>query len=1056
MAPATHSSQHLAGRVIASRTALEGERKFVTVLFADVKGSMELLADRDPEEARKLLDPVIDRMMEAVHRYEGTVNQVMGDGIMALFGAPLACEDHALRACHAALRMQGAVARHAGDIFRSHGVELQIRVGVNSGDVVVRSIASDLRLDYSAVGQSTHLAARMEQLARPNTILLTAATRRLVEGHVETRPVGAVPVKGLAQPVEVFELLQAGRPKSRFEIATTRGLTPFTGRDAETLQLSAALEQAASGHGQVVAAVGAPGVGKSRLVWEFLRSPRLDGWRVLEARGTAHDHENAYAPIIDLARAYFGIAESDDAQSLGDKVTRGIGNDDEHRLRTPLLALLNAAPDDPRWAALSSDQRRRRTLASLREIFVLGSQAQPLCLVVEDLHAIDAETQTVLDALVDALATARILLIVTYRPEYRHTWANKSSYVQLRIDPLSPGAAAAVARSLLGNAPRVTALWDLLIERTEGNPFFLEESVRALAESGVLAGPPGAYTITRPVDAIPVPETVHAALAARIDRLSEEDKRLLQAASSLGRRVPLPLLQQAVDVSEDALSESLARLQAREFLHEVHRFPEVEYVFTHALTQEAAYGGLLRERRHALDAAIVGAIEKLAPDRRADHLDRLAYHAFRGELWDKAVTYCREAARLALARSAHRAGVAFLERALAALARLPGDGLAAAIDLRLELRAALAPLGSYRRMHEVLTEAEQLAAAHADRRRLALVSAHLSNFFVLRGELVPAVDRGVRALELSSGEEDATVRILANANLSIASFAQGRFRQAIDFAAANVMALTGPRRFEKFGLAVLPAVYCLTVTAIARAELGDFAGAEAVAQEGIDIAREAEHPHSVISGYMGLGSALLTRGRPGAAREVLEHARALCESGDLPAVLVEITMALAGAHAHLGAIDEALRALEAGVAQAIALRHRLGHWIRTGGFAETYLCAGRIDEALSSAQLFVHMTQAIGARGAAAWAHRLVGLALARQDPADFTAAELSLRRSFELAVELGMQPLEAHCSLELTAVDRARGHDVASRVDAALRLYRELGMDPAATNRLRGPLVSH
>src|SRR6266545_3069885 len=425
--PDAYTPQHLAERILTSKAALQGERKQVTIFFADMKGSLELLADRDPEEARKLLDPVLERMMDAVHRYEGTVNQVMGDGIMALFGAPLAHEDHAVRACYAALAMQEALRRYTEQIRRDHGIEVQIRVGLNSGEVVVRAIGSDLRMDYSAVGQTTHLAARMEQLAPPGTTRLTGVTLKLAEGFIQVAPLGPIPVKGVAGPVEVFELLGPSVTRTRLQASAARGLSRFVGREGEIDHLRQALDKAQGGHGQVVAVVGEPGVGKSRLLWEFIHSHRTHGWLVLESSSVSYGKATAYLPVIDLCTSYFGIEARDDARRIREKVTGKLLTLDE-ALRPVVpgfLSLLNVPVDDPSWETLDPAQRRRRTIDGLRRMLLRESQVQPLCVVFEDLHWIDAESQGLLDALVESLPSARLLLLVNYRPEYLHRWGSK-------------------------------------------------------------------------------------------------------------------------------------------------------------------------------------------------------------------------------------------------------------------------------------------------------------------------------------------------------------------------------------------------------------------------------------------------------------------------------------------------------------------------------------------------------------------------------------------------------------------------------------------------------
>jgi class 3 adenylate cyclase len=672
-APPVIPPAYLAEKILTSRAALEGERKQVTVLFADLKGSTELIQGLDPEEARALLDPALHIMMEAVHRYEGTVNQVLGDGIMALFGAPVAHEDHAVRAGYAALHMQETIGRYADELRRQQGLDVQIRVGLNSGEVVVRSIGNDLHMDYTAVGQTTHLAARMEQLARPGTTLLTADTLRLVEGYVEVMPLGPVPVKGLAEPIEVYELLRAGPVRSRLQAAVARGLTRFVGRDVELDQLRQALPRAGAGQGQVVAGVGEAGVGKSRLLYEFTRSHHTHGWLLLASHSVSYGKATAYLPVLDLLKGYFQIEPQDDARRRREKVTGKLLTLDRalEPLLPALLALLEVPVEDPQWQAFDPPQRRRRTLEAIKHLLLRESQVQPLCLIFEDLHWIDAETQALLDSLVESLPTARLLLLVNYRPEYQHGWGSKTSYTQLRLDPLPPASADALLQALLGNDPSLESLKQLLIARTQGNPFFLEESVHTLVETGVLMGERGASRLARPLATLQVPATVQAVLAARIDRLPAEEKRLLQTAAVIGTEVPWPLLQAIADAPDEVLYRGLAHLQAAEFLYETSLFPEREYTFKHALTHEVAYGGPLRERQRLLHGRIVAAVEQHNANRLTDQVERLAHHAMRGEVWDKALAYGFQAGDKALARSASREAAACFEQALAALAHLP-------------------------------------------------------------------------------------------------------------------------------------------------------------------------------------------------------------------------------------------------------------------------------------------------------------------------------------------------------------------------------------------------
>jgi class 3 adenylate cyclase/DNA-binding winged helix-turn-helix (wHTH) protein len=514
-APRMYPPAHLAQRMLATPLPLAGERKQVTVLFADLQDSTRMIQDLDPEAVQQLLDPAISRMMEAVHRFEGTVNQVLGDGIMALFGAPIAHEDHALRACYAALAMQAAMQEYAAEIRHTHDIDMHMRVGLNSGEVVVRAIRNDLHMDYSAVGQTTHLAARMEHLATPGTIRLTPATLRLVEGLVRVVALGPVPVKGLAAPIEVFELVGVSTVRKRLQAGAMHGLTPFVGRDVELATLWQALEHAGAGRGQILAIIGEAGVGKSRLIYEFLRSHRLQGWLILESTSASYGKATPYFPLIDLLRRYCHVEERDDPRTIRYKVTERVLKLDEalQEALPALLALLDVLPDDSPFGKLDPTQRRQRMIEALKLLVLRESQGQPLVLVFEDLHWIDSETQALLDSLVVSLPTVQLLLLVNYCPEYQHGWGSKTYYTQLRLDPLPPVSADGLLHAVLGDDSSLAALSRLLTARTAGNPFFLEESVRTLIEAGGLVGEPGAYRLTQTLPTIQIPATVQAVLA---------------------------------------------------------------------------------------------------------------------------------------------------------------------------------------------------------------------------------------------------------------------------------------------------------------------------------------------------------------------------------------------------------------------------------------------------------------------------------------------------------------------------------------------------------------
>lgn len=638
----------------------DGERKYVTVMFADIKGAGALIDGLDPEAAVERLAPALQVMVDAVNRFEGTVSNMHGDGIMALFGAPLAHEDHAVRACHAALAMQAAM-RDLSD------ADLTIRVGLHSGEVVAGYVGEPFSRRYDASGPTVHRAYRVEQQVGPGRIGLTAETCRQAEGFVAVRP--------LAPDSEIFELAGSTAARTRWEAQTTRGLTRFIGREAELAKMARALERAEAGRGEVIAIVGGPGMGKSRLVHEFLKSPETRHWTVLASAMTAHEQNTPTCLLCDLIGTWIGVGKRIPAPQIAAKLKDKINALDPvlHVILPALQALLDLPVDDDsgEWQRLTAEERRQRTRDAVKLLFVRLSRSRPLILVVEDLHWLNEETQALLDGLVDALAAAPLYLLVTYRPEYQHDWAGKSYFRLIRADPLQADMADRMLRALLGADPALDDLRRLIIECTDGTPLFLEEVVRNLQESGVLARDRGRFRLRKQIDAFEIPSTVQAVLAARIDRLPPAGKKLLQTASVIGKDVPVVFLRAIAGLDPATFEATLADLQAAEILYQTRLPPDAEFCFKHALIHDVAYDSLLLGRRRALHVDLFRAIEAQYRDQLDDWAESLARHAFAGELWSEAMTYLRRAAAKAVERSAHLEAVDYFEKALTALPNLP-------------------------------------------------------------------------------------------------------------------------------------------------------------------------------------------------------------------------------------------------------------------------------------------------------------------------------------------------------------------------------------------------
>ena len=1043
--PLAYTPSYLTAKILASRAALEGERKQVTVMFADIKGSLTLIEGVDPEEARQRLDPVLHLMMEAVHRYEGTVNQLLGDGIMALFGAPVAHEDHALRACYAALAMQAALRRY-GDEVRTQGLTVQIRIGLNAGEVVVRAIGNDLSMDYSAVGQTVHLAARMEQLATPGSILLPVATLRLVEGLVQVNAMGAVAVRGLTEPVEVFELVGAAAVRPWSRLAVTQGFTRFVGRHFEMQALGEALERAAGGHGQIVAVSGEPGMGKSRLIYEFSNGPLTEGWRVLETGAVSYGQATPYLPIRDLLRAYFQIDDQDDERKIQEKVDKRLTWDEAlQETRPVVLALLDVAVDAPEWQTLDPPQRRRRIIEGVKRLLLQESQVQPLLVLIENLHWIDAGTQAVLDSLIESLPIGRLFLLVSYRPEYQHRWGSKTYYTPLQLHPLRPEAAEALLEGLLGQAAALQPVKQLLLERSEGNPFFLEESVRALVETQVLDGERGAYRLAKPLESIQVPATVQAILAARIDRLPPEEKQLLQSAAVIGREMVFPLLQAIAELPEDALRWGLAHLQKAEFLYETRLYPEPAYAFKHALTHDVAYSSLLQGQRRVLHARIVEAIERLWADRLTTQVEQLAHHALRGAMWEKALVYCRQAGIKATMRSAHREAVECFEQALVALQHLPETPETGGRPLIFTSMCVMRSCHSETTSGYVehLRMAETLARRLHDQRRLGRAFAYLADYFRVTGEPWRAVESGEHALALATALGDFPLQVMATHFLGTSCSGLGEYRRAVDYFNRNVASLTGELLRERFGMTGLPAVMSRTWLVGCLADLGEFDEGIARGDEAIRLAEAAEHSFSLTQAYYALGTLFLCQGNLPKAIPVLERGLGLCQAAAILTWFPSVAAALGYAYTLSGRVSEAFPLLQQAVAQDTSKGIAAGHARRVAYLSEAYLLAGRREEAVDLAASALTFARTLKARGNEAYALWLHGEIHAQQEPLAGEAADAYYQQALALAKELGMRPLQAHCHLALGTLSTKRGQLAQARVElsTAIELFHTMGM---------------
>ncbi len=1014
--PLVYTPRHLATRILDARSRLEGERKHVTVLFADIKGSTALIENLDPEDAARKLGPAISLMMTSVHEYEGTVNKVQGDGIMALFGAPLAHEDHAVRACLAALAIRDAVAASGENA-------VGLRIGLHSGEVLVRAIHNDLSMDYDAIGPTVHLAGRMEQMAPPGRIHITAATNALARDFVKTRSLGPTEIKGISRAVEVFELLDHTAARTRWDARATHELTAFVGRSGELDTLLKAAARTRAAHGELVALVGDAGMGKSRLAHEMLRTPQLSGWSLRQTGAVPYGSNAPFLPVSLLLRSMFGIEARDDGSEIDRKLRDGLGprNRDATALLQVVQFLLNVPVDDPAWERLDPQQRGNRVIDELTRFLLQATKDQPLLLVVEDLHWIDPETQRLLNSLADGVPAHRLLLLVTYRPEYRHPWASKSYYTQIRVDPLESAKANDMLDTLLGTGPDLDALKSMLIERTEGRPLFLEELVRGLKESGILVERDGALHLEGNVAQINLPGSVQDVLASRIDRLAPELKRLLQTASVIGRTVPVQLLEKIAALTGDVIADRLGRLQEAEFLYEQHGSADPTFQFKHALTEEVAYASLPQETRRSLHGQLVAAMEHTYADRLEEHCEALGRHALRAERWDKAYLYSRKAAHKAHARSAYRSAIEWFDRALAALDRLPDDGMLAVdkMDVRLEMRTALWPLGRHDELAQRVREAGAIAERVGDKARLANVYNYLTAHHWQAGEHGKAIETGERGLALAQEAGDFSVTVTTMQHLGFALIARGEFERQTAYHREVARRLTGEAMYRRHGMAGYPAAITRGMLAWGLAELGVFEEALESAQEGVAIARKVNSAMSIVWVTDYLALAHMLRGEPERALELMEPNFELCRKAEVRIVHSLTAGILGWALTELGRAEDALPLFDQTVLPGNLQHHPDGAGYPRVWFALAYRAVGRLDDGLAQARQALDTAQSQGEKGHEAWAWFAMGEIEAGMDGL-IRQAKARYGAALAIADERGMRPLAARCRSRLLEL-RAR-----------------------------------
>jgi predicted ATPase len=910
-------------------------------------------------------------------------------------------------------------------------------MGLNSGEVVVGKIGDDLRMDYTAQGHTVGLAARIEEIAAPDRAYLTEHTAKLVEGFFQLGDLGRFNLKGVKEPLQVYELEGTGPLRTRLEVSAQRGLVRFVGRHEEMEQLRRAWEATQAGHGQIVGVLGEAGVGKSRLVYEF-KAPLERGCLVLEAFSVSHGKAYAYLPLVDLLKSYFEIALEDDERKRQEKIAGKVLILDRSLEDTLpyLYSLLGIGDETASLAQMDAEIRRRRTMEAVKRVLVRETLDQPCVLIFEDLHWIDAETQAFLEVLSESVATARLLLLVNYRPEYEHGWGSKTYYTQLRLDPLGEEEAQELLTALLGeeSSPERDVLQQLILEKTEGNPFFIEELVQTLAEEGILTGERGAYRLERSPSELHVPATVQGVLAARIDRLPTEEKDLLQTLAVIGKEFSFGLIRRVAEQSEDHLYRGLSHLRAAEFIYEQPAFPEPEYTFKHALTQEVAYQSMLVERRGALHERTGKGIEEMYSDALDVHYGELAHHYERTNNTPKAVEYLYLAGQQAVDRSTYAEATAQLHKGVELLAALPDTRERAQQELLMQLA-----------LGEALTATESYSAPETERAHLrardlakqvrdtpalfralrGLFSAHL-----VRSELDKARELAEYLLHLARETRDPAHRVVAHEAIAETSYWRAEFSQARE-QLEKVVRQYDPaeyRRLEYAGAFGHPGVFGLNYLGATLWHLGYPDQALRRTQEALALAREASGPFDEARALNWCNRVHAMRGEWQATLDGAEALITLSTEHGFPSYVGSGTLARAWVLANQGEIREGITTTRA-MAEAIRTTpFALARPAMLAALASAHFNTGEAKEGLAIIEEALRFVTKTGNREAEAELYRLRGELLLARSPSDQAGAEASFSKALDVAREQSAKSFELKATTSLARLWQQQGRKEEAR----------------------------
>ena len=1030
--PESYTPKFLADKILTTRSSIEGERKLVTVLFADVANYTSTAEKLDPEEVHQIMDGCFKILMDEIHKYEGTINQFTGDGVMALFGAPVAHEDHGQGACHAALSIQKAIKGYGVRIGGQHGADFKLRIGLNSGPVIVGSIGDDLRMDYTAVGDTTNLAHRMQDMAEPGSVLVSRHTHRLARDFFEFEPLGKVLVKGKQEPQEAYTLIGPSEVETRIEAAAAKGLTRFVGRSKEIDVLREAFDRAQSGFGQVIGVIGEAGVGKSRLLLELRGMLPERDYSFLEGRCLHYGGSMPYLPILDVLKAHFDIDEEDREETIKKELQERLRQLDEKLEVVPpaLHEILSLKVEDEKYLQLGPQQRRERTFEAIRDLLIRVSQRKPLILAIEDLHWIDKTSEDFLDYLTGFLPTARILLILLYRPEYTHTWGSKSYYGKIGLDQLSAQTSAELVQAILAGGKVAPEIAGLVLGRAGGNPLFVEELTHSLVENGSIQKKNHQFVLARKPSEIEVPDTIQGIIAARMDRIEDNLKRIMQVASVIGREFAYRILATITGMKED-LKTSLLNLQGLEFIYERQLFPELEYIFKHALTQEVAYNSLLLKRRKEIHEKIGQAIEELYAERLEEYYGLLAYHYVRTDNQQKALEYLDLANQKAATASSVEAAKGYFDAAMTLLDGLPDteENRERRISLVVNQVAVFELLLEYPEYYDLLNRHEPLAIRVDNPRLLGAFYARLGNCEFAFGSFDRAIQTATRAADLCEAAGNAEEAGYAYHVVEWNHLIKGDYDRAL---ASKEDVLR--KMSERFNLRVY--ARALAGASYAYSFLGRWDEAVEEGQKALSSAQEFSDNSYISFSAWAISLAYTYKGD---LVRAMEYGKMAVDKAPTPADKAWAEVSLALARCRGGDRNKGIQVLTEIVPSLRMGRFAVGEIAFSVYLAEGYLLAAEYEKARQTALQGIEVAERCGAKYFLGWAHRLLGEIALKTDP-DEAAPH------FEKAIDI-FREIKAENELALAYSGMGRLHNLKADPEKAreyltkaLEIFERLG----------------